>query len=208
MTDKTMTIGPGVAVYPALQRPDTKFDENGTYKADVSMPKEKAKAAMQELAAIFKAHTGKAPKATNNTMWCYETDEEGEETGNVVFKCRIKNRLNREGKLWDRKPALFDAALKPAGDINPWGGTVMAVSVSVYCWEAGGKKGVSLQPRGVQIIELKTGGGSDASSMGFAAQDGFVAPEDVSNGFRDTKSADDDASDDGGLDGDYIPGDY
>ena len=217
--NEQISIGPGKAVYPRLSQPDTKFDELGQYKADVSVPLAEAEPIMEILSKPFKAHTGKAPKKADNTMFYFETDINGDETGNVVFKCRVKNKLRkRDGKLWDRKPKLFDAALKPV-DVNPFGGSTYVVSAEVYAWEAGAKKGVSLQPVGVQIIELVSGSGPSASSMGFKAQEGYMADPnegDYADGGDDDNEADivrrildrtgdQDAGDDdsGDDDGDY-----
>lgn len=180
MADKRLSTPEGIAVYPRLKTPDTKFDDLGIYKADVAVPMAAAEELMAELTADFKKHTGKAPKKSENTMWIFETDDQGEETGNVIFKIRVKNRINSKGDLWDRRPKLFDAALKPI-DVNPWGGSKMVVSFDVYEWNAGGKKGISLQPVGVQIIDLKTGSGPDASSMGFQKKDGYVADDEAAN---------------------------
>lgn len=178
MADVRLSTPPGVAVYPRLKTPDTKFDELGIYKADVSVPMSDAVGIMKTLADIHKNHTGKVPPKADNTMWTVETDDAGEETGNVIFKLRVKNRLNKQGELWDRRPKQFDAALKPV-DVNPWGGTKMVVSFDVYEWTSGNKKGVSLQPCAVQIIDLKSGsGGPDAANFGFAPQEGFVQAED------------------------------
>ena len=198
MADKRMSTPVGTAVFPALKRPDTKFDELGIYKADLAVPLSEAEGLMSNLAAIYKGHNGKAPSKNDNTMWYVEEDKEsGEPTGNVVFKLRIKNRIGKDGKLWDRRPKQFDAKLKPI-DVNPWGGTKMAVSFDVYEWSAGGKKGVSLQPVGVQIIELKTGSGAGPSDMGFAARDGFVGedePEAGDYGFDADETPDQDDAD-------------
>lgn len=177
MADKRLSTPPGIAVYPRLKTPDTKFDDLGIYKADVAVPLAEAEPLMEILAADFKKHTGKAPKKAENTMWLMEVDDTGEETGNVVFKLRIKNRLSKKtGELWDRRPKQFDAGLKPI-DVNPWGGSKMVVSFDVYAWDAGGKMGVSLQPVGVQILELVTGDGPSAGSFGFGAQEGYTAPD-------------------------------
>ena len=99
MADKRFSTPVGTAVYPRLKTPDTKFDENGIYKADVAVPKADAKPLMDELAAIFKSHTGKAPKASDNVMWYLETDEEGEETGNVVLIPKEKLSKDATDKL-------------------------------------------------------------------------------------------------------------
>lgn len=204
--NEPISIGPGKGVYPRLAQPDTKFDELGQYKADVSVPMAEAEETMEILTKAFKAHTGKPPKKADNTMWYFETNEDGDETGNVVFKCRVKNKLRkRDGQLWDRKPKLFDAALKPI-DVNPFGGSTYVVSAEIYCWEAGAKKGVSLQPLGVQVLELVSGSGPSASSMGFKAQEGYTAdpaPTDEDEGDSGNNPSDDDTDDDGDDDGDY-----
>lgn len=194
-----ITIGPGKAVYPALKRPDTKFDELGQYKADIAIPSSEAEPLIKKLQEIHKAHTGKAAKASDNPMFYVETDANtGEETGRVVFKCRVKNKRRKDGELWDRRPKLFSADLKPI-DVNPWGGSTMVVSAEVYCWDAGGKKGVSLQPLGVQIIELVSGGdGADPEGMGFSKRDGFTAGD-----ADDDEVANDFVGADEAADGDY-----
>lgn len=184
MADIKLTTPRGIATFPALARPDTKFDELGQYKADLSVPSMEAKPLMAQLTEIFKRHTGKAPVQAENTMWKLETDSDtGEATGNVIFKIRVKNRMRRDGQMWDRKPKLFDASLKSIS-VNPWGGTEMVVSMSVYCWDAAGKKGVSLQPIAVQIINLVEGGSAAGDSFGFEATDGFDGS--TVNPFEDT----------------------
>jgi hypothetical protein len=192
----------GTAVFPALQTPDTKFNENGVYKADLAVPLQEAEPLMEKLADIHKSWTGKAPKKSDNTMWYFETDKEtGEETGNVVFKLRVKNIIRkRDGKMIDRRPKLFDASLRPI-DVNPWGGTRMVVSFDVYEWAAN-QRGVSLQPVGVQIINLVQGGASaDPEAMGFKARDdGFQADSSVMDSNDDTEAADVEVDE---TDGDY-----
>jgi hypothetical protein len=178
--EERINIGPGRAVYPRLDRPDTKYDELGAYKADLAVPQEEAADNMKRLAAIFKEHTGKAPNKLDNTMWLMETDDEGEPTGNVMFKIRVKNKMTKKGELWDRKPKQFDASLRPCS-VNPWGGSVLAVSANIYCWKNKDKAGVSLQPVAVQIIELVSGeggGGAGPTDLGFEKKDGFVTEDD------------------------------
>lgn len=192
MSNDKMTTPVGVAVYPALTRPDTKFDELGQYKGDVRIPVEEAKSMMAKLADIFKNHTGKAPSKSGNTMWDVEEDDDGNPTGNVIFKIRVKNKINRRGDLWDRKPALFDAKLKPLSGVNPWGGTEMRVNFDVYPWDAGGKKGVSLQLIAVQVINLVEGGSSaDATAYGFGEEEGFTADTTVEDQFSEETTGDD-----------------
>lgn len=174
MSKQTITSPIGVAVYPRLTKPDTKFVEEGIYKADIRVPSKEAEPFMKMLTEAYKAHTGKAPNKMDNPLWVVEQDDEGNATGTVLFKMRVKNRTTKRGDLWDRKPKLFDAQLNPLNGVEPWGGTEMRVSCEVYAWTAGAKKGVSLQPQAVQIIKLVEGSGGDASGFGFDATEGFV----------------------------------
>jgi hypothetical protein len=180
MSDIRISLPLGRAIYPSLKRADTKFNELGIYKCNVSVPLQEATSTMEKLSQIHKAHVGKVPAKAENSMWKMEIDEEtGEETGNVIFKCSVKNVQRKNGEIWDRRPKQFDAKMKPV-DLDPSGGTELYVSASIYEWVAGGKKGVSLQPLAIQIINLvERGGGADASAFGFSAQDGFEGTESI-----------------------------
>lgn len=195
-----ITFPKGIAVYPALDRPDTKFDELGAYKADFKLPMAEAEPYVEKLMSIWKGHVGKAAKKNDNPMFYFETDDDGEETGNVVFKVRVKNKISQKtGKLWDRRPMVIDAKKGDFPvDVPVWGGSTIRVQVEVYEWTAGGtKKGVSLQPLMVQIIDLVTGGGRGDTSA-FDEEDGYETEEGANtdtSGFDD-ESGDDAANDD------------
>jgi hypothetical protein len=177
MADTNISLPLGRAIYPSLKIADTKFHELGQYKCNVSVPIKEASGTMDKLTSIFKEHTGKPPIKTDNTMWKMEIDADtGEETGNVIFKCAVKNVQRRDGELWDRRPKQFDAKMNPV-NLDPFGGTEMYVSASVYAWSAAGKKGVSLQPMAVQIINLVERSGGNAEGFGFQAQEGFQSEE-------------------------------
>ena len=194
----TFVTPAGVAVYPHLNRPDVKFHDLGIYKADVAVEVEDAKELMNKLMAYYKQTAGQAANKFDNTMFTLQTDEDGEPTGKVVFKLRVKNRMTKKGDLWDRKPKMFDASLTPLTDVNPYGGTVMKVNFEAYAWSTNGKSGVSLQPVAVQIIELQEGdkqGGANAAGFGFEATEGFKA-EGTQDFVKDDTVADD--SDDDG----------
>ena len=186
MSDTKLSLPLGRAIYPSLKLADTKFHELGLYKCNVSVPLKEATPTMEKLSEIFKQHTGKAPVKAENTMWKLEVDDEtGEETGNVIFKCSVKNVRRRNGELWDRRPKQFDAKMNPV-DLDPSGGSELYVSASIYEWSAGGKKGVSLQPQAVQIVTLVERGGSSGEAFGFKAQDGFES--DTTYNFGETNA--------------------
>lgn len=186
MADKiTLTTPKGKAVYPKLITPDTKFKELGEYVADLSVPSEEAKTFISKVEEIYKSHVGKAApknpeKGNKNSFYYIERDEQGNATGNIVLKLRVANKQRKDGEIWDRRPRMFDAKLKPITGLKSlWGGTEMKVSCEVYCYQMATGKGVSLQPLGVQIINLVegTGGGASADSYGFSAEEGFTAED-------------------------------
>lgn len=146
----------GAAVYPAIDRKDTKFDDNGVWKADIALSKEAAEPLIKKLQAIFKSHTGKVAPVSKNSMFYKETDKEtGEETGRVIFKLRVKDRVLKDGSPWERQPKVFDGAgqlVSPIPAIG--GGSEYKVRFEVYCWDTGANKGVSIQPTDIQLLKL------------------------------------------------------
>lgn len=177
-----ITFTPGKAFFPALHRPDTRFNDLGTYKADVVLSAAEAAPFIKQLQAIAKSHTGKAFPVAKNSMFEKVLDDEGAETGDVLFKARVTNKTNKEGKLWDRRPLVIDAKKQNLPvDIAVWGGSTIRVQVEVYCWDAGGKKGISLQPKIVQVIDLKTGGNTTDTSAFDEVDDGYEVAETAGN---------------------------
>lgn len=169
----------GEAVYPALRRPDTRYDELGIYKCPVRVKEADAKEAIKELQRIAKEWTGKVLPVDKNNCWEFELDEEtGEKTGYVIFKNKARNKMRKDGKLWDRKPVVIDAKRNVIpDDVNPWGGSTVRVKCEVYLSQnKDGKKGVSLQPLAVQVLKLVEGGTGGAPDLsGFDEdEDGFT----------------------------------
>lgn len=203
MADSKILKVRGIAVYPALLRPDTKFDELGQYKCDLKIdPKSPAGAkALEAIRAAYKEATGKphpkSPDSSNrNAVYYMEVDKDTEEeTGMVILKVRVKNKLNRKSKeLWDRRPAQFDAKGKPIKPKNVWGGSVLIVNIELYIWQnRDGAKGLSLQPQAVQIIELVTGQGRErtATDYGFGEEDGYSEEDGDEHGFDDETDGED-----------------
>lgn len=173
----------GIASYPYLTKPDTKFNPDGEYKVSlivagddsskiIALLTEKHKAAV---AQVKKENAGKRVK--EGDLPFIENDD-----GTVTFKFKMKAKVTpKKGDPFEQKPALFDAKGKPlTGEPKVGGGSTIKVSYEVvpyYTAIAG--VGVSLRMKAVQIIELKEySGGGDAESYGFCEEDGFEADED------------------------------
>jgi hypothetical protein len=190
-TKKIKIMSPrGIAVYPRLNRPDTKFNEHGTYSCDIRLPMdETTKAFLGVIGDHYKAHTGtahpkKPARKDKEAIFFFDENEEGDKVMDfVTIKLRAKNVLVKKGenagKVWDRKPRTFDASGQPLpGSVKVGGGSTVKVAFEVDNGEtSAGIKFTRLIPTAVQIIDLVEFGNETASSFGFDEEDGYEAPE-------------------------------
>lgn len=201
----------GIAVYPRLTSPDTKYNAHGTYTAKIKLTIAAAQPLIKQLQEVAKGHIGKPLPLKKNPCWFYEkvTDEDtGDETetGFVIFNMSAKNRLVKdkqsgEMKLWDRKPKLFSASGKVVNKANVGGGSEYAVTFEIYCGKDNdGNPIMALQPTAVQIyklVEFVSGQGDvDPSQYGIEAEEGGYEPDEDEG----TDSGSDDSQDEGSDD--------
>lgn len=193
-----------VAKWVTLGKPDTKYKAEGEYRVTLSLPKD-APETVKFLAQLdgFYAVAVKAVKdkllsdpktklkaktlKTSNAPYKADLDQEGYETGNVLVSFKAKasgvriDKKTGEKFPWVFKPGMFDAKGVPiTKETSVWGGSKLRVSyqVSDYYVAASGEAGLSLKLQAVQIIDLKTGGGRDASAYGFEEEEGYSADSD------------------------------
>lgn len=184
-----LTLPKGKAVYPYLNNPDYQFDELGVYQTRLSVPLEAAKPIIDKISAFFEDYAGKKLNPSDNTAFKLEEDDNGERTGNVLFRVKAKNRRNRNGELWDRKPKMVDAGGQPT-KAHVGGGSTIRIGCEMFAWEAAGKKGVSLQPMIVQVIDLVQDTGKvSLEEFGIKAEDGYTS-SDEDQGFHESPEID------------------
>ena len=205
----TFTTPRGVFVYPHLTEPDTKFVKpDGEYHTKFALPdgKKPTKKFCADLTRVLEAYIEENPdeltkaklkKATTADIFEDELDDEGEETGRVIFKFKLKAKVITKSKSWDQKPRLFDSSAKPiTDDPNIWTGSEGKVNVEVfpYYMESTKQFGLSLRCVGAQILKLVEGSsGPSAGDMGFGEEDdGYVAND---SGFDDESTGGDDTDD-------------
>lgn len=156
------TTPKGTAAYPYITRADFEYNVEGIYKTKLKVSAAEAAPLMKTIEDAAANEFG--AKAKTARMPFNKLDD----TGEVEFTTKSKF-----------KPKVVDSTGKliPENDVPPiYGGSVLKVAGTVYCYNAGGNIGVSLQLGGVQIIELSDGG---ASSISFAAEEGgYVAAND------------------------------
>ena len=205
-----------IAKWVTLGKPDTKYKAEGEYRVTLSLPKDApetvkflaqldafyvvaVKAVKDKLLSDPKTKLKAKTLKTSNAPYKADLDQEGNETGNILVSFKAKaSGVKKDKSPWVFKPGMFDAKGIPiAKETSVWGGSKLRVSyqVSDYYVAASGEAGLSLKLQAVQILDLKTGGGRDASAYGFEEEEGYSG-EAVNSGS--TGDAGDEASADGG----------
>jgi hypothetical protein len=197
----------GVAIYPWLTTPDTKFNKNGDYRvtlkleaADAEAFKETIDNAIADVEEKTKAElNGKLKEATTGkekaklkkalesmrvlVPYKESVDDEGDPTGDYEFNFKSAASFtdSKTGKVIPRTLKIFDAKKKEiTGNVAIFGGSIIKVAymVSPYYIAAQDAVGVKLLMNAVQVIELNSGAaGGTADSYGFDEEDGYTGEE-------------------------------
>lgn len=210
----------GIAQFPWLHKPDTKFNPDGDYRVRLALPA-KAKETKELIAKIDEAHEAAIEKARAEVVEKkgaaaakkikiadkpYKDEEDkdtGKPTGNVIlsFKMKAKITSKKSGETFEQRPRIFDSHGEPVAECPRIGGgskiRVSAFLVPFYTAQVGA--GVSLRLRAVKIKELVEFGGGDAGSYGFADDDedgGYEAPKSKPASKKPAKTEDDGEEDD------------
>lgn len=162
----------GFASYPHLVRPDTQFDPEGKYVANLAMDADAAAPWISKFTKLWKEMFNQDINPDDNPIWKWELeDDKKTRTGRVVFKISCKNKKMPDGSVWDRRPKQFDSKNNEIVHVDVFGGTEMQVAGEVYPWRSG-KTGFSLQPLAIQIINLVKR--EDAGASVFEEVEGYV----------------------------------
>lgn len=190
------TTPAGIAQYPYLTKPDTKFNPDGEYKISVEIPGAAAQDIVTFLDEQFAASVAKAKKE-NPGKKIKEGDvpySVNDDTGKVTIRFKLKAKVTpKQGDPFEQRPALFDAKGKPIGpDAKIGGGSKVKVAyelVPYYTAIAGA--GVSLRLKAVQVIDLvEFSGGASSEAYGFGEEEGYEAEDTpaAQNGFAEETS--------------------
>jgi len=185
--NKTFTTAKGIAYYPYISAPDTKFDEQGHYKVNLCLSEEDAQPVIELIKQSVVEGIKALKKDKPNTEikqaplpFSKEVDEDGDPTGNVIIKFKSKAAY---------KPAVFDSKGNMMTNSNIYGGSEIKVNGScAFYHTAMLGAGVSLRLRAVQIIQYVEGA-SGATKFGFEEVEGFTIEEDVSVSETSTAAA-------------------
>jgi hypothetical protein len=190
------TTPAGIAQYPYLTKPDTKFNPDGEYKISVEIPGAAAQDIVTFLDEQFAASVAKAKKENPGKKIKegdvpYSVDDD---SGKVTVRFKLKAKVTpKMGDPFEQRPALFDAKGKPIGaDTKIGGGSKVKVAyelVPYYTAIAGA--GVSLRLKAVQVIDLvEFSGGASSEAYGFGEEEGYEAEDTpaAQNGFAEETS--------------------
>jgi hypothetical protein len=178
------TTPAGVAVWPKLIEPSTKFSAEGVYELSIryeddAVAKQVAAKIREFASAGYDYHCKEQGKAKLKVapLPFGETEE-----GKLLLRTKLKARVTKkDGTFFEQRPSIFDSRGRPltGADIpRIGGGSIVKACVEVFdYYTASIGAGLSLRLRGVQLITLvEYGEGGDASSMGFTTEEeGYVA---------------------------------
>lgn len=197
----------GTAAWPRLTEPDCTFDPNGMYSVNLRLPMDEAKSLITQIDNAHKAQVaevvkelkskGKPPKVKEADMpYKPVLDEDGNETGEVEFKFKLKAMAGSKDKQWAQKPRLFDSKGKPlSSGVKVGSGSTIRVGYELFPYYVPSVgSGVSLRVLAVQVLELVEYGGGSFKDYGFNEEDGFEATEQPAAANESTEEDSDEAS--------------
>lgn len=207
----------GIGQYAYLEQPDFEYNSAGDWKVKLFLnPEDEGVASMMTVMddLLIKAidyfteqattvKDKKKVRASENTPYYNETDDEDEPTGRIYINPKsVSSGKTKEGEEWKRYIPIFDAqGVRVTEKLNIGNGTKMRVSLNLRAYfNVQSGVGLSLRLTAVQIIDLKKFGGGiqTAADAGFSAVEGFSA-ESFDNQDQEDEPAE--VGEDG--DGDY-----
>lgn len=198
MARKLLVSPIGLAKYPRLNEPDTKFDDDGVYKITLELTEAEAAPLVEAIHEGQKEAVKLAKEQVKSGKKIKLADlpyAENEETGKieVSFKRKAKGK-KKDGTVFETHVALFDRhgnRLDPKGPIIG-GGSRIAVSYEINpFYVAALGAGVSLRLYAVMVYDLVEYQGGTAESYGFAQAAAEVDGEEAQDADTDADDSQD-----------------
>lgn len=196
---KVKVLSPeGTAVFPHLVQPDTKYNAEGEYTTKLRVEAGAAQGLIDSINGVWAKYAASLKgaakkKAPTSLGYAIEYDDDGEETGYVLFKfatyATYKDKKTKEIKQKNVK--MFDSAGAPTSPERLWGGSKLVISATAKSYIKGINAGVKLYLDAVMIIDLVDGNDGGAESYGFdTAGGGYKA-----DNFQNSHTPEDDSDD-------------
>ena len=187
----------GVAIYPRLNEPDTKFDPNGVFSVTLRLPAKEGAALLKRLETKLDAFHAEQVKILRKPSLrkaplphSLAANDDGVETGEHDFKFKLKHNVTtRAGKSWTQRPKMFDGELKGFTGPKVGANSELIISFSPITYHAPSMGcGSTLRLKAVQgnkLVEYE----SRETDFGFKVQKGgYVAPEELPPQFAEEKA--------------------
>lgn len=171
------TTHKGLAQYPWLTSPDTKYDSDGVYHTSLIVPADQAKGIMDQVKAFAQDEMGKKAQTANMP---FKIDNV---TGEVIFTAKTKF----EPKFYDSEGTILVGASIP----KVYRGSVLRLGGTFTIYDLGSNHGVKMNLNKVQVIEL---GDPNQDDEGFDAVEGGFIGQAVANDSFAGGDADGEAS--------------
>jgi hypothetical protein len=170
---EVFTTPVGELVYPWLTKPDTRYDPDGVFQTKLLLPFELAQDFIAKLDGVLEDYIQtqdiKKQKSYNKAdVYEDELDEDGNPTGNVLFKFKLKAKVvPREGDPWEQKVTCVHAADGSAVDMPIYGGTMARLRGQIvpYALASARQFGLTLRMKACQVHELVTAEGSGGGAF-------------------------------------------
>lgn len=188
----------GIAIFPWLNTPDTKFKDEGEFRVKLRLEGQAAEDFCAHVDALFDKAIDEVAKAKGldaakkkklklaDKPYKQAVDKEGNDIeGAYEFTFKAKASFkNKSGQIVKRTVPMFDAKGTKVNEVV-YGGSILKVRYDAQAFFSPAfGSGVSMRLEAVQIIELKTGGsaGGNADSFGFAEEEGYTGQADKGTG--------------------------
>ena len=166
----TYTTPAGIAFYPYLFTPDTKFDANGVYNVKLKLTDKEAKPIIDLISKEITSELAKNKSTKKSEFLPYKKTDGGIE---FHFKLKAKGKT-KAGVEYEKKVKVFDAKGKViANPLVVYSGSTMKVAYQIRPYFTnilGG--GASLVLQAVQILNLVEKNQAK-DTFGFNQEDGF-----------------------------------
>ena len=177
---QSMVTPTGVAVWPKINKPETKFNSDGVYETKLRFD---AKVGGAFLAALNEIHDewieecqADKGKSVKRKELATEVEEDGVKTGELEFKFKLDAIAGKPPDTWEQRPVIYDSQGTPIEGMTQTIGSGSKLKISfeiVPYMNAMVGAGLSLRMRGVQVIDLVEFSGGGFDSMGFKQEEGF-----------------------------------
>lgn len=174
--------------FVAIEKPSTKFDDNGVYSCQVAFTGDAAKKMKKVIDELMAESASKNKKVKKAAQPPYTIEDKM-----LVVKFKQKARIvTRGGDVWEKEVKIFDAKNKKVEEPLFMGeGSTVRVAYKPYLWQVAALGcGCTLQLEMVQVIDLvkREAGGTDNP---FDAVEGFTAADKDANPFEAGDDEDD-----------------